>query len=277
MSFTESLDSEALSFFNDICQKPFAEQGKAFLNAYWGEIHDEADFIFHVAYDRIRYCDMETKGIALVHQYDEACDLDFDIALFFYEQLCKFLEEGRNAEWTKYVKSQPTMMTAIQRKKELREKVDVNFDGRVSFIEYLLYQYREFANPSDFITRSMAFGDEHPEVRKARLALEEVNKAVRNYESEKKRLEDASQLSGVKGLKAKNELAQLESSPLWEAINKSLITAEAALRMAAKKFGGPVGEGDSAPSSDPTAGSMWWMNTELEEKKKRYAPKKKNA
>jgi hypothetical protein len=33
-------------------------------------------------------------------------------------------------------------MTSIVRKKELRDKVDVNFDGRVSFIEYLLYQVR---------------------------------------------------------------------------------------------------------------------------------------
>jgi hypothetical protein len=32
-------------------------------------------------------------------------------------------------------------MTAIVRKKELREKVDVNFDGRIGFLEYLLYQY----------------------------------------------------------------------------------------------------------------------------------------
>jgi len=32
------------------------------------------------------------------------------------------------------------MMTALIRKQELREKVDVNFDGRISFLEYLLYQ-----------------------------------------------------------------------------------------------------------------------------------------
>lgn len=36
--------------------------------------------------------------------------------------------------------SQPEMMTAITRKKELRDKVDVNFDGKVSFLEFLLYQ-----------------------------------------------------------------------------------------------------------------------------------------
>ena len=49
------------------------------------------------------------------------------------------------------------MMTAIKRKQELREKVDVNFDGRIAFIEYLLYQYRDCANPADFCQRSMVF------------------------------------------------------------------------------------------------------------------------
>jgi hypothetical protein len=51
--------------------------------------------------------------------------------------------------------SLPEMLTAIVRKQELREKVDVNFDGRISFLEYLLYQYREFCNPGDFCERSM--------------------------------------------------------------------------------------------------------------------------
>jgi hypothetical protein len=79
------------------------------------------------------------------------------------------------------------MMTAIVRKQELRDKVDVNFDGRVSLLEYLLYQYKDYANPADFCVRSMAGPDEHPEIRKARLALEEVNKAVKAYEAEKVR------------------------------------------------------------------------------------------
>merc|ERR1712232_1440085 len=91
--------------------------------------------------------------------------------------------------------------------------------------------------PADFCERSMGGGEEHPEIRKARLALEEVNKRIRAYEAEKARLEAESKLP-VKGLKAKNELAQLDSSPLWEQLNAALITAEAAVRIATKKFGG---------------------------------------
>lgn len=219
---------------------------------------------------------MHNKGISLIYKYDEGHDLDFDIGLYFYEQLCKFCEEPKNAKWhTGYPRSQPTMMTAISRKQELRDKVDVNFDGRISFLEYLLYQYKDVANPADFCFRSMN-KDEHPEIRKARLALEEVNKRIRAYEEEKDRLTKESQGEGVKALGAKNMLAQIDSGPLSQELNKALITAEAQVRIATKKFGGGGGGGGSGGSGDAASdGAIWWMNRDLEEKKKRYGPQKK--
>eukprot|EP00005_Dracoamoeba_jomungandri_P006313 CAMPEP_0174261734 /NCGR_PEP_ID=MMETSP0439-20130205/11982_1 /TAXON_ID=0 /ORGANISM="Stereomyxa ramosa, Strain Chinc5" /LENGTH=241 /DNA_ID=CAMNT_0015346279 /DNA_START=139 /DNA_END=861 /DNA_ORIENTATION=- len=236
-SFTEKLSPESLEFFNTVCEKTFSQQAVHFLNAYWPEVGDQAEFIFHVGWEMMKYADMHTKGISLIYQYDEGNDLDFDMGLYFYEQLCKFLEDPKNRQWTssQWERSQPTMMTALTRKKELREKVDVNFDGRVSFLEYLLYQYRDVANPADFCSRSMGFTEPDPEaLEKARLALEEVNKRIRAYEAEKARLQAESQQPGVKGLKATNELAQLDSSPLWEELNRALITAEAAVRIATK-------------------------------------------
>jgi len=163
------------------------------------------------------------------------------------------------------------MMTALKRKQELRDKVDVNFDGRISFLEYLLYQYQSVANPADFCTRSMGH-DEHPEIKKARLALEEVNKKIRAYEEEKARLTSESSGSGVKALGAKNMLAQIDAGPLKDQLNKALITAEAAVRIASKKFGGMTGAdgGDNGLSQ----GAVWWMNRDLEEKKKKYGPSK---
>ena len=151
---------------------------------------------------------------------------------------------------------------------ELPELSD--FDGRVGFLEYLLYQYREWANPKDFCTRSMKAPDEHPEVKKARLALEEVNKRIQAYEAEKMRLEEQSKLPGVKGLKAKNLLAQLDAGPLKEELNRALITAEAAVRMVTKKFGKSSGGGGDSGAAMPTEGAIWWMNKDLNEKKKKY-------
>jgi hypothetical protein len=272
-SFTEKLDAESLAYFNEVAKKPFNQQAVAFLNAYWPEVGNQAEFIFTVSWEVIKYADMTHKGISLIHLYDEGQDLDFDMGLYFYEQLCKFCDDPKNRQWAseQYAISQPTMMTAIKRKQELREKVDVNFDGRVSFLEYLLDQYSEFANPADFCKRSMGHGDEHPEIRAARLALEEVNKKIKAYEAERYRLEQESKLPGVKGLKAVNELAQLDSSPLAEQLRKALITAEAAVRIAVRKFGGQGGGGGAA--GGPTEGALWWMSRDLEEKQKRYGKK----
>jgi len=279
-SFTEQLSREALTFFNEVCHKPFSQQAVYFLNAYWREVSDQAEFIFQCAWETLKYADMNAKGVHYVHLYDEGNDVDFDIGLYFYEQLVKRLEDGsyRNFSGDAFRRSHPTMLTAIERKKELREKVDVNFDGRVSFLEYLLYQYRDVANPADFCQRSMGHEDEHPEIRKARLALEEVNRRIRDYENEKSRLEEEAKKPGVRGLKATNELAQLDSSPLWEELNKALITAEAAVRIATRKFGsgGSGGGGGSGGDISHADGAIWWMNRDLEDKKKRYGGKAKN-
>jgi len=276
-SFTEQLSKEALEYFNKVCAQPYSAQAVSFLNAYWPEVHDQVEFIFNCSWEMIKYSDMHSKGIMYIHQYDEGNDVDFDIGLYFYEQLCKKLEgEWRNWAQSPYERYQPTMMTAIVRKKELREKVDVNYDGRITFLEYLLYQYRDVANPADFCLRSMTQGDEHPEIRKARLALEEVNLRIREYEAEKQRLEMESQKPGVAGLRAKNELAQINSSPLWENLNAALIKAEAAVRIATKKFGGQGGGGGGGTGGGGnSSGAIWWMNKDLEEKKKRYGKKEK--
>jgi len=270
-SFTEKLDAESMKFFTEVAKKSFSEQAVAFLNAYWPEAKDEAEFIYSVAWDVVKRSDMHNKGISLIYKYDEGCDVDFDIGLYFYEQLCKFCENPSNKSITsQYPRSLPEMMTALKRKQELRDKVDVNFDGRISFLEYLLYQYKDVANPADFCLRSMGH-DEHPEIRKARLALEEVNKRIRAYEEEKARLTEEAKGTGVKALGAKNMLAQIDASPLKDELNKSLITAEAAVRIATKKYGGQSGGGGAS-----SEGALWWMNRDLEEKKRKYGPQSKS-
>ena len=133
-------------------------------------------------------------------------------------------------------------------------------------------QYREFCNPADFVERSMkaALIEETEAMKAARAALDEVNAAIRAYETEKNRLETDSQLPGVKGLAAKNLLAQLLSSPLAEKLSAALIKAEAAVRLATRQA-----EKDAAASiaGKPTSGSVFWMNRELEERKLRYGRK----
>lgn len=247
-----------------------------FLNAFWEEYGDQAEFIYEHSWRIMKQADMDAKGISYVHLYEEGNDLDFDMGLYFFEQLCKFTEssEGQKLKG-QYEKSFPEMQTSIVRKKELRDKVDVNFDGRVGYLEYLLYQYK--ASPKDLMSRSMGQPDEDEAIRKAREALERVNKAIAAYEAEKTRLEEAAASGrGIKALKAKNELAQLMSGPLWETLNKALITAEAAVRIAtraAKKRGANVGSGE-VKQCGRSDGAVWWMNKDLAVKKARYGGRK---
>lgn len=252
------------------------------MDAFWAEHGDQAEFIYAVIWDTMKRADMNAKGVQYVHLYKEGISVDFDIGLYFFEQLCKFADDPTNsafferADWVKknkgfaekYASSIPKMQTSIHRKKELRDKVDVNFDGRVSLIEFLCYQYK--ASPKDLVERSMAV-DEDEDIRKARVALKEVNKAVAGYDSEKFRLTEGSKGGGVKALKSKNELAQLSSGPLWEKLNRALITAEAAVRIATRNAKKKGKNGD-APS--PSPGAIWWMNRDLQEKQEKYGRKK---
>lgn len=279
MSFTEKLDEKSLEAFSVACKKPFSEQAQFFLNAFWDECGDQSENIYSCSWEVIKMADRRWRNVQYIHLYDEGNDLDFDMALYFFEQLLKYYNEDRKGKEyaQEYAKSVPIEMTAVVRKKELRERVDVNFDGRISFLEFLLYQYN--ASPKDLMARQS--GKQLPEeVLAAMRALEEVNKRVRAYETEKARLEEESKLNGgqgIKALKAVNELAQLQSSPLWEQINKALITAEAAVRIASKKYGigknGEMGEGVSGPVR--TNGTMWWLERELRAKKEKYGSNKK--
>lgn len=277
--FKQKLDAKSLEVFNAAASKSFSEQAVFFLNAFWDEYGDQAEWIYSVAWDQMKKTDMQVKGVNYVHLYEEGADLDFDMGLRFFEVMNRFQNgDSKHKEhiaWIaehkdfkeEFAKSQVGMMTSVKRKKELRDQVDVNFDGRVGMLEYLLYQYG--CEPKDLIARSMNT-DENEEIRKARLALEEVNRRIAAYEAEKLRLETAAKLPGVKGLRAKNELAQLLCGPLWEALNKALITAEAAVRIATKNAGKRPSGGDGQPRTD---GAIWWMNTDLAEKKKKYGKK----
>lgn len=70
-----------------------------------------------MAWETIKYADMHSKGISLVYKYDEGNDLDFDIGLYFYEQLCKYCEDPKNSKnVTPYPRSVPIMLTALKRK-----------------------------------------------------------------------------------------------------------------------------------------------------------------
>lgn len=220
-----------------------------------------------------KFADMHGKGESLVHLYEEGNEVDFNIGLYFFEKLCrKVLSSDEGKKWRddpKYSISLPQMQTAIVRKQELRSKVDVNFDGKMSFLEYLLYQYEVKASPQEFIDRSMKIKSEHPEVLKSKAELEEINKKIKSYEKERCELTEGSKAGGVKGMKAKHELAILEAGSLARDLETSVIFSEASLRKMAKMYKEGVEE------TPILHGSLWWIKKDLEIKKAKYGKLKK--
>jgi len=276
-SFTEQMDEKSLAAFTKAAKGPFSDQAMFFLDAFWEEFGDQAEMIYSVHYEHMKMVDMRTRNIHYIHLYEDGADLDFDMGLYLFEQLCKFLIDGEKTTATctdgktwagKYPKAVPQSQTAIVRKKELRDKVDVNFDGRISFLEFLLYQFN--ASPKTLMERATTKGSDPPEVAAAKAALAEVNKRIRAYEAEKLRLQtDIDGPKGIKQLKAVNEMAQLDSGPLAEALRKDLIIAEAKVRIAVKKYGGSTEGGGGGPNQ----GTTWWMSKDIEMKKAKYAKK----
>lgn len=271
-SFTENLDEKSLEYFNEVCARTYGEQCQFFLNAFWDEFGDQAEVIYAVIWDIFKKVEMESQGISYLHLYEEGFDLDFDMGLLVFERMTNYFRssEGK-AHATQYPAALPTEMTAIVRKKELRNKVDVNFDGRVGMLEYLLYQFK--ASPKTLMERSTRSAESNPELDAARAALAEVNKRIKAYEAEKARLTRIMEKKkGVKALGAKNMLAQIESGPLMEQLRAALITAEAKVRIVAKRTKVRLGAGGSgAEGGQPrTDGTLWWMKREIQEKKRLY-------
>jgi len=201
-SFKEKMDEKSLAAFTKAAKGPFPDQAMFFLDAFWEEFGDQAEIIFSVHYEHMKMADMRIKNVQYIHLYEDGNDLDFDMGLYFFEQLCKFFDGEKTTPqcsdgktWAgKYPKSTPKSQTAIVRKKELRDKVDVNFDGRISFLEYLLYQYD--ASPKTLMDRSVTKSSDPPEVAAAKLALSEVNKRIRAYEAEKTQIADCNRWPG---------------------------------------------------------------------------------
>ena len=239
----------------------------------WPEVGSQAEFIFSGAYHWFVQADMHTQGITLQHLYEEGKSVDYNVAAYFYEKLYYWVQNTKEGKKFRddptYAPSMLKMKTAIQLKKDFREKVDVSFDGKISFLEHLLYQYNTVANPQDFMKRRKAMEEEHEVIRKAREALEDINEQIRKYEARRAELEEGAKMPGVKGLSFKHQLSMLDASPLAEALQTSLIKAEAAVRIAVKHYKGMASSGGGAGVPE---GSLWWMKRELQKKKEVVVP-----
>jgi len=275
--------------FKEFTARNYAEQGKAFLNAYWKEHEGDAEKVWLWA-NKFTELDLDKKG--------EGSDLDEFNAHRFLESLPE----------TKTVRQMRTEIVAA----------DLDFNKRLALLEYCIWRFNHTV--TDFVKRPQG-GDSktQAELKKAEQMLAQVKtafeaatatadaarKAQRELDAALKELkaqEDAyntktadltqrSETGGnVSRNKAKNELAQhLAEDPL--PLRRAKITTEAAKKKAdAAKAAAEAAEDDARKKlkeaeeylemlrKQPGAqyGALWWIDRELAEKRK-YLPQRKQG
>jgi len=240
--FTKELTKEQQDYFNEVSTKrELKSQAIFFLNAFWPELGEEkAELVW-----------------SFVLKFREL-DKQFYNALPEPKKSERGEGEGKDLDefWThKALEHFGKPMSVVEFRAEFK-KIDVNFDKKVSMVEFCLYWFDQGVKV--LLERPQGTNEE---LDKAQKALDVANAEIQRIEKEKSRLEKLAEGTSVKANSAKAELAALLSAPTTE-LNKSLLTAEAAVRKARNN-----------PSGDTPMGQSWWIERELTELKK-YKPQK---
>jgi len=212
--------------FAELLEKSLDEQVEFFMKS----------FIFALGDDWKQVSIIGTNFKKYLNEQNEAKDLD-------PVQASDFLQKNGKVR------------TAVQRKEEL-EDIDLNFDGRIGLSEYFLLHYKIMILQEYFkrheIAPTVSLEDDgvglkgvgdmlleelftmpmgiNPEIEEAIAAFMAEKRAKENKMAE---LESKAATGGVKGLAAKNELAQMNAADSTEE-NKTELTLKAAQRRASK-------------------------------------------
>jgi len=235
-------DEKLLARFKDVTARKYQDQAVFFLNAFWPDLDSkEAENVWNNAHTFIELDKQEWGALPegkKSETWAEGASLDE-----FWSH--KFLEK------------QGETKTVVQLRETLK-KIDLDFDKRMSIVEFLLFHYG--FDVKTLLSRPQGTNEE---LKKAQQALAEVKKEIDAIEKKKSELEVKVAAGGVKGNTAKNELEQLLNSDPTN-LNRAIVTAEAAVRKAQKATG-----------LQPQ-GALFWIERELQESKK-YKPKSKGG
>jgi len=207
---------------------------------------------------------MHFQGKQYLYEYREGVDVDFVTGLYFYEKLVDKVHKPEMdgkvwANISQYSRSIPKKLTAVERKAALSDH-DLNSDNRISFLEYLLYQYS--ADPNVFVETSLKhLKSQDPNLDKAQKALIEVNVKLTEIEKLKAKLKIEARGEGPKAKKAQFQLKSMKNSQMISDLNTRLLKAEAAIRAAQR---------NAKANAKHPKGTSWWMQRELQEVRELY-------
>jgi len=224
-------EKEALEAFTEVVKtKSYPKQAEFFLNAFWKDLHEQAEEVWGFVHDGFMKID---KAKESGHSLDEVESF----------RLLQLFAETR---------------TALELRADLK-KVDVDSDKKMSLLEYCLLKFESTKDMTVVGLMSKKQGT-NDEVEKASAVLAKVVAELELREKKLSGLKEDAKLSGVKGMRAKNQVAVMESEDQLP-LRKALITCKAALKKAKK-------------SDDVHAnGQIWWCEREMIEAEK-YKPKR---
>jgi len=140
-------------------------------------------------------------------------------------------------------------LTVVALRKVLKE-IDLDNNNRMSMVEFMLYHFNH--DVRTLLSRPQGTNEE---LVIANAALKKIQAIIAEEEALRSRLSEAAAQGGVKGNAAGNELKQLDAAPKT-ALNKEILTAEAAVRKAQKATG------------IQPQGALWWVERSIMEAKK---------
>eukprot|EP01122_Echinamoeba_exundans_P013663 TRINITY_DN5_c0_g1_i3.p1 TRINITY_DN5_c0_g1~~TRINITY_DN5_c0_g1_i3.p1 ORF type:complete len:298 (+),score=93.82 TRINITY_DN5_c0_g1_i3:51-944(+) len=288
--------------FREFTSKPYHAQGVAFLNAYWGEVQKDAENIWkwvHMfveldiqnkdkgsdldEFNAHRFLEkvQETKTVKELREQLKAIDLDFNKRMAMIEY-CLFRYNKSVSDFVG--RPQGDNSAEIAKAQALLEQCQTLLDDAIK--------------KADAARASADAARAAEAEQKAALAEVQSQEDARNKKTEELKVKSEDMNTGVVARnKAKNELAQhLAEDPLplrkakitLEAANRKAekaraaaeadeASANAALGEAEKKFAEAKSYLDEVSSKGGSGqGSVWWLQRELEEKKK-YMPKSKGG
>jgi len=295
----QKISEEFLAKFNELCNKPYHEQAKWFLNAFWSSIFENDEKERESVWVR-------TAEFIKLDWVKKQHGSDLNEALFH-----KFLENLGET------------LTVLEARAKLRT-IDINLDGKVSISEYLLFRYNKDvaqlvqpqANPeevkraleivaaaqeavTDLRARLQEQKDALVEVQAAEFAaVQALNELKAVEEAHAKKIAELEAKSTTGGVvtqgKAKAELAVLRAEdPL--PLRRAKITQEASVRRVeaarkeaeAKTAAAEAAAGAAEAKLDEATkyledvksrvgsneGTFWWLDREMTEARK-YLPQK---
>jgi len=281
--------------FDKVCNSKYKEQAKFFLNAFWTECSSKAEEIWEQYY-KILDLDKQQYNALPEDKKSEAWSEGTSLDEFWSH---KFLETiGKT-------------LSVVQFRQEFK-KIDANTDKKMGMIEFLLWEHKqtvkelllrpqgsgdgaEIAKAQHLLDEvSSAFADAERKKNELSVAENELKAETHklkeqedSYNAKTDELKVKSEGAGVAAMRAKNELAQhLGEDPL--PLRKAKLSTEAARKKAEKALhvaevaleecGKRLAEAEAylseqmAKGGGPTLGTFWWMDRELQERKK-YLPK----